>query len=111
MIVEAPEELGLNGEGKIADLIKKESSVLGKLEEAHLRLVPGAGASPLLAAEELGLEEGLRQGGRMAGMEAPVTWFGSNPIILVACSLRKCTRPAGSVAMTPWLMTSMIRGR
>src|SRR5438876_3568995 len=53
------QELRLRGEGKVDNLVEEKGSALGKLELPRLSLI-GAGERALLIAEELGLDQGVR---------------------------------------------------
>ena len=55
------EELGLEPLGQERDLVEKEGSAMGRLEEPRLGL-PRVREGPALEAEELGLEQGLGDG-------------------------------------------------
>ena len=61
-LLERGEELGLKGRGEQADLVEKEQAAMGELKEAGLGLAR-VGEGPLLVAEQLGLEQALRDGG------------------------------------------------
>src|SRR5262249_56681265 len=60
--LEDAEELGLERQRRLADLVEEERAAGGCLEEADLAPV-GAGEGAALVAEELTLEERLRQPG------------------------------------------------
>jgi hypothetical protein len=61
-VLDGGEELGLGGLREERDLVEEEHAAVGGLEEATLGAA-GIGEGALLEAEELGLEEGLRDGG------------------------------------------------
>ena len=61
-LLERGEELGLKGRGEQADLVEKEHAAMGELKQAGLGLAR-VGEGPLLVAEQLGLEQALRDGG------------------------------------------------
>ena len=70
-LLEDTEELGLGGGAQLADLIEEEGSPVGQLEAA---LFPGLGAgegTPLVA-EQLGLDQRLRQRGAVDADERPI---------------------------------------
>src|SRR5687767_4610337 len=64
------QELGLERERDVADLIEEDRAALGQLELSGASL--DAGRDPALDAEELGLEERLRQGGAVDSHERAV---------------------------------------
>jgi len=61
-LLQDPQELDLQGGGEIADLVEEDRAAIRQLEAA-LALGDGTGEGPLLVAEELALQELLRQGG------------------------------------------------
>src|SRR5687767_8708015 len=61
-ILQDVQELGLQGQGHLADLVEEDGAAVGELELAELALL-GAGEGAALVAEELGLEELEGQGG------------------------------------------------
>ena len=69
--IEEPQQLGLEPDGHLADLVQKERSLVRHLDQAVLHLV-GAGEGALLVAEDLRLDEVLRQGGAVQGDERRV---------------------------------------
>ncbi len=62
LLLQHPQQLGLEGGRDVADLIQEQGAPVGQLE-APLALVGGAGEGALLVTEELGLQQGLGQGG------------------------------------------------
>jgi hypothetical protein len=67
-LLEDAEQLGLHGEGKLADLVQEEGAAGGELEAAALESVR-AGEGAALVPEELGFDERLGQGGAVEGDE------------------------------------------
>ena len=64
------QELRLRLERHVADLVEEERPAVGELDEARLVAVGAAeGAAPV--AEELALEQVVRDGGAVDGLEAP----------------------------------------
>src|SRR5207247_10793736 len=55
-----------------ADLVEKQRAALGQLEAAELALI-GSGERALLVAEQLGLDQRVRERGRIDGHERLVT--------------------------------------
>ena len=60
LLLDRPQELDLHGRRRLADLVEEERAAVGLLEEAAL-LAHRAGEGAALVAEELGLEQRLRQ--------------------------------------------------
>ena len=73
-VLEHPQQLGLGRQRHVADLVQEQGAAVGELELALLGGV-GAGEGALDVAEELGLDQGLRQGGAIDGDEAPPRAF------------------------------------
>ena len=65
------QELGLGIQGHVADLIEEEGAMVGQLDEARLVTI-GAGEGAASVPEELALEEVLRDGRAVDGLEAPL---------------------------------------
>src|ERR671924_1387346 len=65
------EQLGLERERQLADFVEKERAALGQLEAAPLEPL-GAGESAALVAEQLGLDQRLRQRRTVHGHEGSV---------------------------------------
>jgi hypothetical protein len=62
LVLEGAEELGLGGDGHVADFVEEEGAVVGGFEEARLIAI-SAGEGAADVAEELALEEGFDDGG------------------------------------------------
>ncbi len=58
-----PQQLGLHRLGQLADLVEEDRAAVGDFEQAHAVLV-GAGERALAMAEQLALDQRLRQGRR-----------------------------------------------
>ncbi len=71
LLLNEPQDLGLQGERQVPDLVQKQGAPLGHLDPPEL---PGAGPGegPLLVAEEFVLEERLRDGRAIDGDERPL---------------------------------------
>src|SRR5262245_65301531 len=67
--LEHPQKLGLEPKRKVTDLIEQECAAVRGLEEAHA-VCHRTGEGALGVAEQLGLEELLRNGGTIDGREA-----------------------------------------
>ena len=61
LVLQGAQELGLSGDGHVADLVEEERAFAGGFEEAGLVAV-GAGEGAADVAEELGFEERLNHG-------------------------------------------------
>ncbi len=69
--LEHAEDLGLDRRRQFADLVEEQRAAMGQLEAAELAL-SSTGEGALLVAEELGLEQGLGQGGAVDGDKRPL---------------------------------------
>ena len=69
-LLEHPQHLALHAERQLADLVEEQRAALGLLEAPRLAAV-GAGEGPLLVAEELVLDQRLRDRGAVQGDEGP----------------------------------------
>jgi hypothetical protein len=90
------QELALQIERQVADLVEKERAALGALDLAG-GLPIGAGEGAALVAEELGLEQGRRDGGAVDRHEA----------LLAAWPLAACSAWAASSLPVPLSPTSV----
>ena len=70
-VLEHGEELALQGGGQEADLVEEQRAAMGGLEEAGLGLARIREGAALIA-EQLGLEQGLGDGGTVDGDEGAV---------------------------------------
>ncbi len=70
-LLEHAQDLGLHGQRHVADLVQEERALLRELEAAGPR-PHRAGEGPPLVAEQLGLEQALRDGGAVDRHERPV---------------------------------------
>jgi hypothetical protein len=68
--LEEAQELDLKGERDVADLVEEQGAALGELDLA-LRRLDRAGEGALFVAEQLGLEQILRDGGAVDRDEGP----------------------------------------
>ena len=59
-LLQHPEQLGLEVERQVADLVEQQRALVGQLEQAGA-VGGGAGERALAVAEELGLEQLLRE--------------------------------------------------
>ena len=71
LLLQDAQELHLHGRGELADLVEEEGAGGGELEATALEPVR-AGEGAALVAEELGLDERLRQGRAVDGHERTV---------------------------------------
>ena len=78
LLLQHSQELGLKNRAHIGDLIQKERAAGCQLKAPGLAL-RRAGECPALVAEELGLQEGLRNGSAVDGDERPL---GLRPLIM-----------------------------
>src|SRR5207244_13077262 len=69
-ILQHAQQLDLHGGGGLADLVEEDRAAIGLLKEPAL-LADGAGERAALVAEQLRLEQGLRQGAAIDGDELP----------------------------------------
>ncbi len=69
-VLKHAQQLGLHSQGHLADFVEEQSASLGQLEPAFL-LAIGAGEGPAFVAEELALEQVLRQGRTVDGDQRP----------------------------------------
>src|SRR3990170_2772787 len=70
LVLEGPQELGLERRGHVTHLVEEEGAAVG-LDEQPAPLPVRAGEGTLLVAEQLGLQKGLRDGGAVHGDEGP----------------------------------------
>src|SRR6266481_1326019 len=70
-VLQEPEQLHLHRGSELAHLVEEEGAALGALDAAFLPL-DGAGERSALVAEQLGLEDGLGDGGAVDGHEGPL---------------------------------------
>lgn len=78
LILEGAEELGLGGDGHVADFVEEEGAVVRVFKEANL-VLKGAGEGALDVAEEFAFKEGFDDGGTVEGNE----WSGGGGAKLV----------------------------
>ena len=75
VLLEDPQQLHLRGQGQIADLVEKQRPSVRLLEPSGLAQ-GGAGEGPLLVAEEIALDQRLREGAAVDGHEGSVRAVG-----------------------------------
>ena len=63
LLLDDPEQFSLEREGEFSDLVQKQTSVIGKLEQTGLAAFSGAGEGAFVISEEFTLEEGFADGG------------------------------------------------
>ncbi len=92
-LLEGAEKFGLEIDAQRAHLVQEERAPVGELELAHLaRMRPREGA--LLVPEELGFEEGVRDGGKVhrherLGTPRPLSMYGTRHQLLPRAALRR----------------------
>ena len=64
-----PQQPPLKSQGDLRDLVQKDGAVVGDLKQARLTAPGGAGEGALHIAEQLALQQVLRQGGAVDGYE------------------------------------------
>ena len=62
VLVQCFQQLDLHGQGKFADLVKKDRTAVGRFQQACLALGIGAAEGPAFVAEKLALHELLGDG-------------------------------------------------
>src|SRR5208282_3673052 len=70
LVLEEAQQLGLHAHRNVADLVEEHRSAVGALDLPD-GLLDSAGEGALLVAEELALEQGLRDRGAIDGDEGP----------------------------------------
>ncbi len=75
---EHAQQLGLGGQGKVADLVQEDGAAGGVFEQPHL-VLGGAGEGALHVAEQLAFKEGFDNGGGVADGE-PRGSGGTQPV-------------------------------
>ena len=71
VLVQCFQQLDLHGQGKFADLVKKDRTAVGRFQQACLALGIGAAEGPAFVAEKLTLHELLGDGTAVDGNERP----------------------------------------
>ena len=99
-LLQHAQQLGLHRRRHVADLVEEERAAVGQLEPARA-LADGAGERPFLVAEQLALQQGLRQGGAVdgderAGCRAAEAWW----MARATCSLPVPVSPSISTVVS-----------
>ena len=68
-LLQDPQQPPLKSQGDLRDLVQKDGAVVGDLKQARLTAPGGAGEGALHIAEQLALQQVLRQGGAVDGYE------------------------------------------
>ena len=92
-LLEGAQQLGLEIDAQRAHLVQEQGAAVGQLELAHLACV-GPRKRALLVPEQLGFEEGVRNGGEVDGHEGlgaprPLPMDGARHQLLARAALRR----------------------
>ena len=110
-LLDEAQDLALERQRQVADLVEEERAVVGHLGLADLAPA-GPGEGPLLVAEQLVLEQGLRDGRAVDGHErapwpARESWWSARLISSLPVPLSPSSSTVASVAAARW-MASMV---